>query len=236
MKIGIMQPYFLPYIGYWQLIKQVDKFVLLDDVNFIKRGYINRNNILMDNQKKLFTIPVKNASQNRLINQTEFDFNNKEKNAFKKMIQCSYGKALCYDDVVKIIEEIVDFADCDVTGFIENSIYKILDYLEINKEIIRSSNINKDNDKKAQDRIIEICHKCSADIYINPSGGRSLYETETFRENGIQLFFLDVDYTNLSYKQFDGKFVQNLSIIDVLMFNKKKDVNYLLDKCNLSIM
>ena len=66
MKLAIMQPYIFPYIGYFQLINAVDKFVIRDDVNFIMRGWINRNRILVNDSDSLFSIPVEKASQNTL--------------------------------------------------------------------------------------------------------------------------------------------------------------------------
>ena len=78
MTVAIMQPYLFPYIGYWQLIHAVDTFVIFDDVNYIKKGYINRNNILVNGQKQTFTLELMSASQNKLINDIDIG-NNIEK-------------------------------------------------------------------------------------------------------------------------------------------------------------
>ena len=124
MKVGIMQPYFMPYIGYWQLINVVDKFVLLDDVNYIMRGYINRNSILLNGKPYRFTLPVENASQNKLIMDTKLRFAQEKKQDFFKTISNAYGKAPCYRKVAPIIEDIINNSDDDITEYIKYSIQK----------------------------------------------------------------------------------------------------------------
>lgn len=93
MKTAIMQPYFFPYLGYFQMFNAVDKFVLLDDVNFIMRGYINRNSILLNGKAHKFSIPLEKPSQNKLINETKLNFSLKDKENFLKTIQLAYKKA-----------------------------------------------------------------------------------------------------------------------------------------------
>lgn len=219
MKIAVMQPYLFPYIGYWQLINAVDKFVLLDDVNYITRGFINRNTILLNGKPYRFAIPINKASQNRLIKDTQFRFDRKEKEKFLRQISSAYRKSPYYQNIMPLIENIIFFGEDDVTSYIQNSIEEIKKYLEIDNEIYRSSWINKNETLKTQDRIIEICKKEQADIYINPSGGRKLYDHESFEREGIELFFLDPKTENIIYKQGECEFQPNLSIIDILMFN-----------------
>ena len=108
MKLGIMQPYFFPYLGYWQLINAVDTFVLLDDVNFIMRGYINRNSILVNKKQNLFTIPLDKPSQNKLIKDTKLKFDAKTKNNFIKTIDLAYKKAPEYNKFYPVLEEIIN--------------------------------------------------------------------------------------------------------------------------------
>ena len=104
-------------------------------------------------------------------------------------------------------------------------------YLSINTEIICSSNMSKNNNSKAQDKIIEICRILGGSEYYNAIGGRDLYSYENFLENRIELKFLKVD--PIEYKQFNNDFINNLSIIDVMMFNSKEDIREKLTKFKL---
>lgn len=225
--IGIMQPYIFPYIGYWQLINAVDTFVLLDDVNFIKKGYINRNSILLKGQSYLFSIPVEKLSQNKLIKDTKLRFNNKAKEIFLKTIIMAYKKAPYFSYVYPILEDIILNDNNDLTGYIKYSIDKINSYLDINTEILISSEINKNNTLKGQDRIIEINKQLNASHYINPIGGQNLYDKKKFADNGIDLKFIKTK--KITYKQFNNEFVPNLSIIDVLMFNSIEDLHNIIN-------
>ena len=228
MEIGIMQPYFMPYIGYWQLIKEVDLYVIFDDVNYIKKGWINRNNILVNGQKHLFTISLESASQNKLINEIAIsdDFDK-----FKKTLCMAYSKAPFYKEISLLFEDICSFPKSNLASFIKNSISLVCQYLGINTNIIMSSEIKKDNSLKGQDKILEICKILCADQYINAIGGIELYEKEHFKKENIELFFLDPIIEE--YKQFKPDFVGGLSIIDVLMFNSVEEINYLLSKYTL---
>ena len=226
-KIAIMQPYFFPYLGYWQLINAVDEFVLLDDVNFIMRGYINRNNILLNKDKYLFSIPLNKPSQNKLIKDTDLNFSKDLKDKFIKTIQMAYKKAPYYGKFFPVLESIIYFETLDLTSYIENSIRKTLTYLNIEKTIKRSSLIKKNNELKAQYRIIEINKKLHSNIYINAIGGQELYDKSEFLSNNIDLKFIKMN--NIEYKQFNGEFIPNLSFIDVLMFNSPDEINKMLN-------
>ncbi len=225
--IGIMQPYFFPYIGYWQLINAVDTFVLLDDVSFIKKGYINRNYILINGKSHLFTIPIEKISQNKLIKDTKLKFNNKDKENFLKTIIIAYKKAPYFSYVYPLLEDIIFNNNNDLTGYIKYSIDKINLYLDINTEILISSEINKNNTLKGSDRIIEINKQLNASRYINAIGGKNLYSELQFKQNNIKLNFIKT--LDFNYKQFNNFFISNLSIIDILMFNDISMIkNYLL--------
>jgi hypothetical protein len=235
MKVAIMQPYLFPYIGYWQLINAVDKFVILDDVNYIVRGFINRNRILLNGQPYMFSIPIKKASQNKLIMDTELNFTEEDKRKFLMTIKNAYRKAPYFHEVMPMIEKIIDNPETDLTSYIKNSILRINQYLDIDTEILISSQMEKDNTLKAQDRIIEICKKLNADIYINPCGGRGLYRHCDFEEEGLKLFFLTTIGENIHYQQFKKEFVENLSIVDLLMNNGQNQIRnflhqYILEK------
>jgi hypothetical protein len=223
MKLGIMQPYFFPYIGYWQLLNHVDTYVVYDDVNFIKGGWINRNYILSNGKKSLLTLNLKQASPNKLINEIEIGNNQKK---ILKTISQSYSKAPYFNSAYPLIEEIFSIKEKNLALFLFNSIQKIVDFLEIKTEILLSSEIDKNNALKGQDKVLEICSILGADTYMNALGGMSLYESGAFKKNNIDLFFLKT--LDVEYKQFSCAFQKNLSIVDVMMFNSPDQIqNYL---------
>ena len=223
MKLGIMQPYFMPYIGYWQLMAAVDTYVIYDDVNYIKKGWINRNNILVNNAKQLFTISLNGASQNKLINEITIadDFTK-----LRKTIHIAYHKAPYYNDVMALLDKIFSYQSNNLADFIANSIKHVCQYLGIQTKIIMSSDIDKDNTLKGQDKILEICKLLDADTYYNAIGGQELYDKSVFEKENIKLCFLKSDIPE--YSQYKNAFVPGLSIIDVLMFNNPMQVNKML--------
>ncbi|OPX50370.1 WbqC family protein [Clostridium thermobutyricum] len=231
MKVGIMQPYFLPYIGYWQLLNAVDKYVIYDDVNFIKKGWINRNRILMNGQATLFNIQMKGASQNKKINEIEISKENVWRNKLLKSIELSYKKAPFYEVIFPIIKTIINFETKNLAKYIENSIRVICEYLDINTKLIISSDLKKDNILKGEDKIINICKILGANEYYNAIGGRELYNYDTFKKNDIKLKFLKTE--NFMYKQFGDSYIEGLSILDVIMFNSKEEVKAMLNKYSL---
>lgn len=230
-KIAIMQPYFLPYIGYFQLINVVDEFIIYDDVNFINKGWINRNNILVNNKASLFTIPLREASQNKLINEIEIIQDGKWQNKLVKTIEQSYKKAPNFVDFFPIISEIINYSENNISKYIYNSLINICKYLEINTLILQSSAIFENENLKAQTRIIDICKQKQASQYINPIGGVELYQKNDFETENIKLNFLKT--YPIQYQQFNNDFTPYLSIIDLIMFNEKSKINSLLNEFEL---
>ena len=217
-----MQPYFFPYIGYWQLLNAVDKYVILDDVNFIKKGWINRNRILDGDKDEFIRITIEKISQNRKINEHFLFEKDKCFEVLLKTIHERYSKAPCFDEVYALIERIFGFEGTNVADFLSFQIREVCSYLDINTEILRSSEIAKDESLKAQAKIIDVCRRLGADEYYNAIGGVELYEGQAFAEAGMELHFLKSKLTE--YKQYGGAFVPGLSIIDVMMFNDKDAV------------
>jgi hypothetical protein len=229
MTLGIMQPYFLPYIGYFQLINAVDTYVIYDDVNFIKRGWINRNNLLLNGQGFLFTLSLLEASQNKLINEI---FVSGDQSKLLKTIRTAYQKAPYFSSVFPIVEEIFGYEDNNLAKFVGNSIVRIAGYLAFNTEFIYSSEIKeKDHSLKGQDKILNICAVMGATEYFNAIGGIELYSKERFTECDIKLSFLKSQ--QIEYKQFNYTFVPWLSILDVLMFNSVEQTNMFLKQYTL---
>lgn len=226
-----MQPYFLPYIGYFQLINSVKKFVILDDVNFINRGWINRNNILVNKEPNLFTIPLKAASQNKFINEISIDYSQNWQNKLMKSLQTSYRKSKCFNNVYDIFQQIIESKFDSISELNTFSIKKIIEYLNINTEVIESSSHYENKNLTSQNRIIDICHKEDASVYINPIGGSNLYDKQLFIKHNLELYFIKTKSSK--YAQFNHEFHPGLSIIDVLMFNEKEQINLMLEEYEL---
>jgi hypothetical protein len=226
-----MQPYFFPYIGYWQLIYAVDKYIIYDDVNFIKGGWINRNNILMNGEAKLVNIQMHNASPNKLINEVEVSDNYVYKGKLLKTLNYCYKKAPFFQDVFPVIENVIKQEEKNLAKYLECSIRQVCEYLSIDTNIVISSDINKSNDLRAQDKVIDICKIVGAHEYINAIGGEKLYSREAFSAYDIQLKFLKIG--EVRYPQLNNEFVPNLSIIDVMMFNSLGEIKEILNNFTL---
>lgn len=230
MKIAIMQPYFMPYIGYFQLINAVDKFVFYDDVNFIKKGWVNRNKILVNEKEYLFSVPLEKISQNNLINNSFVNIGeyNNWRLKFLKTLYWNYKRAPNYKEAIALIEKIL-FSKFETIS--ELSIYSIIEvskHLNLNTEFIISSQKYQNKDMEKQERLIDICKQEKANHYINAIGGQELYSKKTFKNSGLQLSF--IKSVEEPYKQFNNNFIPWLSIIDVLMFNFQDNLNTLLTK------
>ena len=228
MRLGIMQPYFFPYLGYWQLLANVDKYVVYDDVTYIKGGWINRNNFLINGQKNLLTMQLEKASSYTLIKDIAIkdDFVK-----FLKTIEMGYKKAPFFEDIFRLLKDICQCPDKKLGQFLFNSHIKICEYLGIDTELILSSSFDKHTELKGKDKVISICKQLGADEYINAIGGQELYDKKEFAENGIRLNFLQANLRE--YRQLKNEFVAGLSIIDIMMFNSKEEIKEMLNDFNL---
>lgn len=226
MTIAIMQPYFLPYIGYFQLLNAVDKFVIYDDVNFINRGWVNRNQMLVGGRAHLFTVPLENASQNKLIYEVGVSSEKAWRGKFLKTMTQSYQKAPYFAAVFPLIQDILQADSSDISELCYQSITLLAGYLGITTEIEKTSRTYANAHLKGQERILSICKAEGANHYINPIGGMELYDRERFGREEITLHFIKSN--SHSYTQFKNAFVPWLSILDVLMFNSVDQTRTLL--------
>ena len=218
MNLSIMQPYFLPYIGYFQLIPATQRFVVYDNIKFTKKGWFHRNRILVNGKDKMFSIPLKKNSDYLNVSQRYLADNfDQEKSKILRRITQSYLKAPYYGEVMPIIEKCFEKGTGNMFEFIYNSLKQIMQFLEIETQMIISSKVSIDHGLKSQAKVIAFCKELGADIYINPIGGKCLYDFNSFNKEGIGLKFLQPD--SIEYKQFGNDFVPWLSIVDVMMFN-----------------
>ncbi len=233
MKLAIMQPYFMPYIGYFQLINAVDKFIFYDDVTFIKQGWINRNQILINNQAKMFCIPLSNASSHVLIKDVLISESayQKWKKSFLNSIFFSYKKAKNYSKINNLIEKILEKKPEKISELAIKSVIEVAQYLNLKTEFEICSDVYSNTYLSGQNRVLDICRREKATTYINPFGGMELYSQSIFYEKNIELFFIKANKS--IYPQFSEEFVPFLSIIDVLMFNDIHDIHEQLDNFTL---
>jgi len=230
MKLGIMQPYFFPYIGYWQLINAVDIFVIYDNIQYKKKGWFNRNRYLLNGKDTLFSINLKNDSD--FLNVNERFLSPEYKRAkLIAMFQNAYSKAPMKKEVIPFLSEVINCQEENLFKYIYNSVVKICEYLEVKTKIVISTSIDIDHSLKAENKVLAICEKLNAKTYINPTGGLELYSKDKFMEQGIELKFIKSNL--IEYKQFDNEFLPWLSILDVMMFNDRDNIKHFLKEYEL---
>ncbi|MEO7311360.1 MAG: WbqC family protein [Chitinophagaceae bacterium] len=228
MKVAIMQPYFFPYIGYFQLINAVDEFVVYDNIKYTKKGWINRNRILHNGKDEYVTLSLKNDSDylnvvNRELS-SEWD---KDRVKILNKIKSSYHKAPHFNEVYPLVENCLAYDDPNLFRFILNSLTETMKYFSIDTHIVISSTIDIDHSLKSDDKVIAICKALKADTYLNPIGGMELYHNEKFTAAGVKLQFIKT--SSFEYQQFGNSFIPFLSIIDLMMFNEKNQLHSLLN-------
>ncbi len=227
--VAIMQPYFFPYIGYFQLIHAADVFVVYDNIQYTKKGWINRNRILVNDKDEYISLPLTKSSDYIEVREKELSADY-EKQAIKllRKIEGAYRKAPYFKVVYPLLEEIIYHKQRNLYDFLYNSIKEIVNYLNIETEIVVSSDIPIDHSLKAQDKVLDIVKTLRGTVYINPVGGIGLYDKDVFKHNGIDLVFHKARI--ISYPQFNNEHLPFLSIIDVLMFNSLNQIQVFLNE------
>lgn len=232
MDCAVMQPYLFPYLGYFQKMNMVDIFVVSDNVQYIKRGWINRNRILVNNKEYMITFPVVKDSSKTEINKRYFVDDSHARKKILKTVHQNYQNAPHFKECYEILEMIIHYNNNNVLDYIMNSFELICAYIDIHTSILLESELEIPRDLNAEDTVIYICKILNADRYINAIGGIELYSAQKFRENDITLKFIKVK-ESVRYNQLNNFFVPNLSIIDVMMFNSKKEITKLLSEYKL---
>lgn len=226
--IAVMQPYFMPYLGYWQMMAAVDRYVVYDDVNYIKGGWINRNRIQANGNVEYMNLILCGASPNKLINEIEVDNDTRKQSKLLRKLEFTYKKAPCFTEAFPIIEEILKCSSEILSEYLMHSFEVVNRYFEITTPLIFSSDIPKDNNLRGQDKILNICETLEAKSYYNAIGGQELYSYEAFQERGFQLGFLQMHDIFYSQQPYTDGFVPNLSIVDVMMFNSSERIQDML--------
>ena len=221
MKVAIMQPYFLPYIGYFQLISSADMFIVYDNIKYTKKGWINRNRFLQNGGPAVFSLPLKSDSDSLDVRERVIakEFN---KSKLLNQLNESYKKAPYFKQAFPIIEALIMQDQFNLFSYIHHSLIEICAYLEIKTKILVSSDVMIDHSLKNQEKVLAFCKKLAADVYINAINGQELYKKEDFSNQGIALKFIKTN--EIEYKQYNNDFVPYLSILDVMMFNAKEEI------------
>ena len=218
MRVAIMQPYFLPYIGYFQLIKSADIFVLADEYQYTKKGWINRNRAILNKRIETFTLAV--SSEENSISEKKLHSGEMNKSLFRRIKQ-SYLDAPNSENITFRLEEILLSEEANLFPFIEKSIISICDFLAIDTQILRLSELDNNKDLRGIDRVQDIVKNLGAETYLNPEGGREIYKKDVFNDNDLELEFLE--HNPKPYRQLIPGFVDRLSIIDLLYMHEDED-------------
>lgn len=229
-KIGIMQPYFMPYIGYFQLMNMVDEFVIYDNIEYSRGGWIQRNRMLQNGTDAYFTLPVKRDSDYLDVDQRYLadNFNNESKRLLRR-VEANYQKAPYFKDFFPVFQDIIHHEEQNLFAYILNSILKTKEYLRIKTPIRIFSELDEEIHKlRAEQKVIKACKSIGATHYVNSIGGIELYNSENFKKENIELFFFKSK--QIKYKQFNNGFVSFLSILDICMFNDVEQINKFLDE------
>jgi hypothetical protein len=226
MIVSIMQPYFFPYIGYFQLIAHSDTFVLFDDVQYIKRGWVNRNRILSYGKPAWMTLPVLYGPHYLPICARSYQLDAICVRRCIRQIEVAYQRAPHFDAVFPLVRELIQYPDHNVATFNVNLLRRLSEYLGIAPRFLLASELDKDQRLAGQELVVDICRRLGATHYVNPIGGTQLYQSSRFARDGIELGFLRS--TAEAYPQFGYEPVNSLSIIDVLMFNSPDRIQELM--------
>ncbi|MDP1571632.1 MAG: WbqC family protein [Vicinamibacterales bacterium] len=230
MTLGIMQPYFLPYLGYWQLLARVDAFVVYDNIQYTKKGWINRNRYLRDGEPAWFTVPLKKASDYLDVREREVapDF---DRAKLLRALASSYRTAPQFDAVFPLVERVVRAPKAHLFDYVHHSLIETAAFLGVATPIVVSSTVAIDHTLAAERRVLALCEAIGAEAYLNPVGGQALYSAAAFAARGVRLQFLRPQLRE--YPQCGRPFVPGLSILDVLMFNSRDTVREMLKECDV---
>jgi hypothetical protein len=217
-KFALMQPYFLPYIGYWQLFNESEIVFLADDSKYIKQSWINRNRLWVNGEIQYVTLPISKASDYLSIQERLLSDEYNAKDVLRRILH-DYRK--CQNSIVEELTwEILNQDTRNLGEYLAESIRILIGFLGINCEVIGASKLNIPKQLKAQERIFFLGEKFGIDTYVNLPGGRDLYSKNQFLSRGFRLEFI---IPNLSpYETKIHHFMPSLSILDLLFQTSNK--------------
>lgn len=235
MKVGIMQPYFFPYLGYISLIKHTDRFILFDTVQFIRHGWIERNRILKQNNGWLYIqVPLIKSGRDTIIKDVKINNLETWKNKIFSQLQTYKKIAPNYNLVTRLINDVLEDEYNDIVHLNKKALEIVCDYLGVNTKIEVFSEMKLEIEPvfKPDEWALNICKVIgNVDEYWNPPGGITFFDKSKYEKAGIELRFQKMEL--LPYNQNRVEFEAGLSIIDVLMFNSIEKIHEMLDKFKL---
>lgn len=230
-----MQPYFFPYLGYFSLIKHTDQWVVFDTVQYIHRGWVNRNRLLSPSQEgfSYMTVPIVKQSRDTLIKNTLINHSQDWKSKIRGQVNYYKKHAPFFPETKEILENILSYETNSISELNIAALDIVCKYLDIpfNYSVFSEDRMGIHSVGEPDEWALEISKKMGASIYINPPGGKAFFNKEKFDKVGIGLMFLTQKLSPYSTAPF--KFVPGLSIIDVMMFNSPKEINKMLDEYDL---
>lgn len=231
-RTAIMQPYFFPYIGYYQMAAAVEQFLFYDDVQYIKGGHIARNKLLINGKEWLFTVPLSGASPNQLIQDVYLDEGKwpQWKDKFLRTIDQNYRKADNFVSGRELLDEVLELPDHRIATLAERSVRLLMERLGRPVRFQRTSEMDLRKDLRFEERLFHICAKEGIDDYIQSQGGTTLYSTAAWRAKGLSLRFIRP--TSMEYPR-KGHWVPGLSMLDAILHVPFEELNTLLDKYEL---
>lgn len=231
MKLAIMQPYFLPYIGYFQLIRSAEVLVLYDNIEYTKKGWINRNRILQHGQEAMLSLPLKSASDYLHIGQRQLA-DNFDRAKMLRQIEGAYRRAPWFEQTWPLVQQIVNYPSQQLFDYLHHSIVQLCQHLGLATRIVVSSTVPIDHQLKGADKVLAICHQLGASDYVNSIGGQALYSKQAFLQQQVRLHFIRSQPH--SYPQFGAPYIPWLSVLDVLMFNGRQQLmDHMIDAYDL---
>jgi hypothetical protein len=221
-RVALMQPYFLPYLGYFQLIAASDCFVVYDNVQFIKNGWIERNRYLLEGEAKWFGVPLAKGSHSQMIMERQVSAHFDMASLINKLA-FAYRKAPHVERTLTWLEALLKLPAQNIAELNELALRSCCSLLKLNTPIIRASEWAPSSHSRGQDRVIEVIKSVGGTSYLNPAAGGSLYEADDFAQAGYALELLKPSLP--VYAQHNKPFVPALSILDALMFNEVETVS-----------
>lgn len=235
MKQGIMQPYFLPYLGYFSLIKHTDQFILFDPVQFIRHGWIERNRVLKQNEGWLYiSVPLILNGRETLIKDVLIDNKQNWKQKILSQLQPYKKIAPNYFKIIRLLNDLFANEYNDIVALNKASLEIICYYIGIKNNIKVYSDLNLiiDTPNAPDEWALNICKTMgNVNEYWNPPGGQSFFSKSKYDQAGIKLLFQQVNLTPYDQKRTSHE--TGLSIIDVMMFNSVESINNMLDNYEL---
>ncbi len=228
MTLAGNQPYLFPYLGYWQLIHAADRFLIADDYDFIRHGWVTRNRILVNGEVQYLRVEVHRGGPSRHICDKRLALTPDRLSERLRTLEMAYHKAPFFAEGYALAEKVLGLPEDNLALFLEHGIRQVCAYLGIETPIGRSSDLPGNDRFKREERIYDFCARLGADTYINAPGGQQLYSFEEFERRGIRLRFLQSKLP--PYPQFGGPFVERLSILDAIMFNSPEALHAMLDE------